>query len=105
MSSKAWEAVVKAKEETLGGNLVVFTSSTGEESSAVYKDKSHGIFTYYLLKKMQETKGDVTYEQLYNYVNEQVKLQSIVINSKNQTPTVSGSDAVVNKWENWKLKE
>jgi len=96
---------VKAKEETLGGNLVVFTSSTGEESSAVYKDKSHGIFTYYLLKKMQETKGDVTYEQLYNYVNEQVKLQSIVINSKNQTPTVSGSDAVVNKWENWKLKE
>lgn len=96
---------VKAKEETLSGNLVVFTSSTGEESSAVYKDKSHGIFTYYLLKKIQETKGDVTYEQLYNYVNEQVKLQSIVVNSKNQTPTVSGSDAVVNKWENWKLKE
>ena len=96
---------VKAKEEALNGNLVVFTSSTGEESSAVYKDKSHGIFTYYLLKKIQETKGDVTHEQLYNYVNEQVKLQSVVVNSKNQTPTVAGSDAVVNKWENWKLKE
>lgn len=96
---------VKAKEEALSGNLVVFTSSTGEESSAVYKDKSHGIFTYYLLKKIKETKGDVTYEQLYNYVNEQVKLQSLVINNKNQTPTVSGSDAVINKWENWKLKE
>jgi hypothetical protein len=96
---------VRAKDEVLGGNLVVFSSSSGVESSAVYKDKCHGIFTYYLLKKIQETKGDITYEQLYKYVNEQVKLQSILINGKDQTPTILGSGAVINKWENWKLKE
>jgi hypothetical protein len=95
---------VKPKEGVLSGNLVVFTSSSGEESSSIYKDKCHGMFTYFLLKKLQETKCDITYDQLFNYVNEQVKLQSSVINSKSQTPTVSGSNDVINKWESWKLK-
>lgn len=94
---------VKAKEETLNGNLVVFSSSTGEESSAVYKEKQHGIFTYYLLKKLQETKGEVSYKDLYDFVSSQVKLQSVVVNNKNQTPTVTGSSSVIGKWENWKL--
>ncbi|MDP4276412.1 MAG: caspase family protein [Bacteroidota bacterium] len=95
---------VKPKEDVLDGNLVVLTSSTGEESSTVYKDKCHGMFTYYLLKKMQESKGNMTYKELYDYVNTQVKLQSVVINSKIQTPTVSGSNAVIDTWQNWKLK-
>ena len=44
---------VKPKEGALTGNIVVFTSSSGEQSSLPYKDKQHGIFTYYLLKKIQ----------------------------------------------------
>lgn len=95
---------IKAKEESLNGNLVVFTSSSGEESSTVYKDKHHGLFTYYLLKKLQETKGDVTYKDLSEYIIDKVKLESIVVNNKSQTPTISGSISVVNQWGNWKLK-
>ncbi len=95
---------IKAKEEQLQGNLIVLSSSTGEESSAVYRDKQHGLFTYFLLKKIQETKGEVTYKDLTDYVVENVKLQSVLINNKTQTPQVNGSPSVSETWGSWKLK-
>jgi len=95
---------IKPKEELLTGNLVVFTSSSGDESSCVYKEKQHGIFTYYLLQKLQESKGDVTYKQLSDYIIEKVSLENVIINNKKQTPTISGSTSVQNDWETWKLR-
>jgi len=62
----------------------------------------HGLFTYFLLKKLQETQGNVTYAELSDYVNKQVKRQSVVINNKRQTPTVIPS---VSMGENWKTKK
>jgi hypothetical protein len=61
--------------------------------------------TAFLLKKLQETSGNVTYAELSDYVTKQVKRQSVVINDKRQTPTVIPSAALVNKWENLKLKQ
>lgn len=77
---------IKPKEESISGNMVVFTSSSGDESSGFYKEKQHGMFTYYLLKKIQETKGEIDYQRLYEYLKQEVKLQSVVLNAKEQTP-------------------
>jgi hypothetical protein len=95
---------VKPKEAYVTGNLVVFTSSSGDESSMVYKDKKHGLFTYYLLKKMKETMGDVTYKSLSEYIKEKVSLESVLTNNKKQTPQTLCSPAVLEKWELWKMK-
>jgi len=95
---------IKAKEEQLNGNLLVFSSSSGEESSAVFRDKMHGLFTYYLLKKLQETSGNLTYKDLTDYVTEKVKLESVLINNKNQTPQVIGSPTISEVWQQWKVK-
>jgi hypothetical protein len=95
---------VKAKEETISGNLIVFSSSTGEESSTVYRDKQHGLFTYYLLKKLQETKGEVDYKSLSTYIQDNVKLKSVLINNKVQTPQTNGSLSISEIWGSWKLK-
>jgi hypothetical protein len=96
---------VKAKEQEVKGNVVVFTSSSGTESSTVYKEKEHGMFTYFLLKRLQETKGEATLKDLADYVTKNVKIESLMVNEKDQTPTVIGSESVMDKWENWKLRE
>jgi hypothetical protein len=92
---------MKPKESVLNGNLVVFASSSNEQSSLPYKEKQHGMFTYFLLKKLQETKGKVTYKELASYVSEQVGINSIQINSKEQNPQVNISSEIQNSWENW----
>ena len=86
------------------GNMIVFSASSGDETAHQYKEKGHGLFTYYLLKKLQETKGGLTYQELSDYVIREVKRQSVVINSKRQTPTLTISDTMNKSWSNLKVK-
>jgi uncharacterized caspase-like protein len=92
---------MKPKEMRLTGNIVVFSASSGEQSSLPYKEKQHGMFTYYLLKKIQETKGDISMKELSDYVKDQVSLQSVNVNNKEQTPVV---DSGIDAWGSWKLR-
>jgi hypothetical protein len=92
---------MKPKEISLTGNIVVFSASSGEQSSLPYKDKQHGMFTYFLLKKIQDTKGEISMKELSDYVRDQVSLQSVNINNKEQTPMV---DSGIETWGNWKLR-
>jgi hypothetical protein len=96
---------VKPKKDQLNGNIVVFTSSSGEQSSLPYKEKQHGIFTYYLLKKLQASGGTVNYNELYSYIKKEVDLNCVKINNKEQTPDLLVPGNLTNKWMNWKLKE
>lgn len=92
---------IKPKETELNGNLAVFTSSSGDQSSLTYKDQQHGMFTYFLLKKLQETKGRTSYKELAGYLSEQVGLNSIRINDKEQNPQVNISPEAQGTWETW----
>jgi len=93
---------VKPKENLITGNMVVLSSSTGEESSGVYREKGHGYMTYFLLKKLQESKGDISYKSLADYVIESVTKES-ALNGKVQTPQLNYSQSVENTWLSWKL--
>ena len=96
---------IKPNEAQLKGNLVVLSSSTGEESSGVYREKQHGMFTYFLLKKLQESKGHITLKELSDYIQEKVELESVLVNNKRQTPQVLYSPDVEGVWEAWRLVE
>lgn len=98
MLASARGVAIKAKEEMLHGNLVVFSAASGDETAYPYREKGHGMFTYFLLKKLQETKGDVTLGELSDYVTTNVKRQSVVTNRKSQTPTVIYSESVGMDW-------
>ena len=98
MLASARGVAIKAKEEKLHGNLVVFSAASGDETAYPYREKGHGIFTYFLLKKLQETKGAVTLGELSDYVTTNVKRQSVVTNRKSQTPTVIYSESVGMDW-------
>lgn len=104
MLVEARGVAIKAKSAAPQGNMVVFSAASGDETAYPYKEKGHGMFTYFLLKKLNETKGNVTLGELGDYITTQVKQQSIVVNRKSQTPTVVPSSSMSADWRNWKLK-
>jgi uncharacterized caspase-like protein len=93
---------VKPKQVIPSGNTIVFSATQGDETAYSYREKGHGMFTYFLLKKLQESKGEVTLGELGNYIATRVRQQA-VMNSKSQTPTVSPSPSLAN-WQSLKLK-
>ena len=96
---------IRAKKESVGGNMVVFSAAQGNETAYPYQEKQHGLFTYYILKQIQEKKGRVSLGELSDYVTEQVGRMSILENNKSQTPSVAAATAVSDKWRNWYLVE
>ena len=98
MLASARGVAIEVKEEMIQGNLVVFSAASGDETAYPYREKGHGMFTYFLLKKLQETKGAVTLGELSDYVTTNVKRQSVVTNRKSQTPTVIYSESVGMDW-------
>jgi hypothetical protein len=104
MLASARGIALKAKQATPKSNMVVLSAATGDETAWPYKEKGHGLFTYYLLKKLQTSKGNVSLGQLSDYVKTEVGKQSVVSNSKRQTPTVNVSLNIANTWQNIKLK-
>ena len=103
MMASARGVAIKASTAKPSGNVVVFSAAQGDETAFPYKEKGHGMFTYFLLKKLQESKGNVTLGELSKYITDNVSKQSIVINSKSQTPTVIPSENLAN-WQNLRLK-
>lgn len=94
----------EAKKEVLSGNTVVFAAASQDETAMAYTEKTHGMFTYFLLKKLQDTKGDVTYGELAEYIKKNVQKESLLVNDKAQSPNIATSVAVTESWSNMTLK-
>ena len=103
MMTAARGVAIKVREEAPQGNMVVFTAAQGDETAYQYAEKGHGMFTYFLLKKLQETRGEVTLGELGDYITGEVKKASVVNNSKMQTPTVIPA-AGMTGWRERRLK-
>lgn len=94
---------IKPASESLLGNTVCFSASSGEQSALPFKKEKHGIFTYYLLKKIQESQGNITCGALADYLKKTVSIESLKVNQKEQDPTVSVSPDATERWEKWTL--
>ena len=104
MLASARGVAIKVKQATPVGNIVVFSAAQGDETAYPYKEEEHGLFTYYLLKKLQKTRGNVTLGELSDYIKTQVERQSIVINGKLQSPSFVSTATIANSWKKWTLK-
>lgn len=96
---------IKPKEEKPTGKTIVFSATSGEEAAYSYDEQKHGLFTYFLLKKLQESKGKTNLGELADYIQKNVGQQSIIINQKKQTPTVTASSNLGNDWRKFKISE
>ena len=104
MLASARGVAIKAKSGMPQGNMVVFSAAQGDETAYPNNEERHGMFTYFLLKKLQDTKGDVTLHELGEYITKNVSQQSILLNGKSQTPCVTPSASLDASWREWKLK-
>jgi hypothetical protein len=95
---------ITPKNESLKGNIVVFTASSGDESALPFVRQYHGLFTYYLLQKLKDTRGEITYKELSDYLSGHVALESVIVNNKEQHPQTNVSPEVLNDWESWNLR-
>ena len=94
---------IKARREALSGHVVVLSAAAGDQTAMAYKEGRHGLFTYFLLSKLKQTKGNVTLGELFDYVEHKVKQESFFINDKMQTPTHSAAPAMQASWKDIKL--
>ena len=104
MMTAARGVAIKVKKGVPVGNMVVFSAAQGDETAYQNNNEKHGMFTYYLLEKLQASEGDVTYGELGDYIINSVSQRSIVVNGKPQTPCVTPSSSVGEAWKTWKLK-
>ena len=96
---------IKPKAASPSGNMVVLSAAEGDETAFPYAAKGHGLFTYWLLKKIRDTRGEVTLGELSDYVMENVRKTSVVENRKPQTPTVATSPSLTATWRSLPLAQ
>ena len=95
---------IKPKMHVPDGKLIVLSATSNDETAFPIEQQKHGLFTYTLLRKIQETGGDITWGELAEHVKETVKNRSIDLNGKLQTPTVSVSSSMKDIWRTIKIR-
>lgn len=87
------------------GNLVIIGASQDDQTASKFDEQNHGLFTYYVLKHLQTTKGQTTIGELVDDVQTNVNRQSIVTNNKTQTPSVTASPIISQNWREIRISE
>lgn len=106
MLSSERGVVLKVKPHKVSrGNVVMISASQGDQTAAKYDEKNHGLFTYFLLKNLRDTKGRATIGELVDDVTTNVNRVSVVSNNKVQTPGVSASPSFSDNWRDIRISE
>ncbi len=90
------------KQSLMTGNVIAFSSSSGDQTSSVYHEKQHGYYTYYLLKALQEAQGDISLQELFQTTNAEVRKATAKINKIQEpqhmvSPTWTGWNSTILK--------
>ncbi len=72
----------------LGNQMILYSSSSGEQTSLTDEENKHGLFTYYFLKSLKESKGEIKSLELFENLKKNVSVKSIMNYNKPQTPEV-----------------
>ena len=83
---------VEAGSSSDMGKISVLTASNGDESANDEKTQGHGLFTYYLLKSLNDNAGKDTVSQAYGHFSAKVQEAARQAN-QSQTPQLLGADA------------
>ena len=81
------------------GNMIIFCAAQGNETAQGYQEEGHGLFTYYLLRELKTSSGNLTFGRLAETLESNVskKAPSLELRKK-QTPTTKASDSVGKNW-------
>ena len=91
---------IEAEEATLNnGSVIVFSAAQGNETAQGYAEEGHGLFTYYLLKELHDTAGNVSFGKLSDDLSNNVSQTASQLKlRKKQTPSTNTSAKLSNVW-------
>ncbi len=91
---------IDAENAALGdGNLVVFSAAQGNETAQGYPEEGHGLFTYYLLKELRDSYGELSFGALSDRLTSNVSAKAPQMKMrKKQTPSTNATDRLGDKW-------
>lgn len=95
---------LRHKEVDPAGNVFVLSAADAQQTAFPYEEKDHGMFTYWLLKKLQDSKGGATLEEISKFVTDKVSSTSQEINRRAQTPTHKATGKLSGTWKTKKLR-
>ncbi len=95
---------LRHKDVEPAGNVFVLSAASAQQTAFPYEEKDHGMFTYWLLKKLQESKGGATLDELSSFVKDKVSATSLEINRREQTPTNKATGKLSATWKSKKLR-
>jgi hypothetical protein len=92
-------SVVHKEIDTSMTNITVLSASSGSEISHSLKDAKHGLFSYFLMRGIEERADkngnqQITSKELYDFVKSNVE-RGAAANGWKQTPTIDGDGSVV----------
>ena len=93
---------IKAKEEPVKGNTVVISATDGYQTAQPLREEKHGLFTYYFLKTLQQSNGDILLGEWFEKTRKIVSKEAL-LKSMEQTPTITVSSALEDEWNNIKF--
>ena len=87
---------IEVETDIVPQNTVVFSAASGKEISSSYKQKNHGIFTYFFLKGLQgDADGNkdrkITIAEMQGYLDDNVSVQARKM-GREQNPQLLGTD-------------
>ena len=86
------------------GKVMVFMAADADQTAYVYREKGHGMFTYFMLRKLQETRGEVTLGDLSRYVARAVREQTEVEWRGRQSPRAVVAITLSHIWRSMRLR-
>lgn len=93
--------IVAEEGEISSGNMVVFSAAQGNETAQGFQEQGHGLFTYYLLKELQETSGYILFGDLADNLKLNVSQRAMQLKlRKPQTPSTNASNTIGDAWRN-----
>ena len=93
---------IQPRNDLLTGNLVVMSATNGMQVAQPIREQRHGLFTYHLLKMLQESKGDIAFGEWFDKTRRAVSRES-VDRLGEQTPMARNAPALDDTWKNIKF--
>lgn len=98
------KGLVKTPVYEWKGKFFVLASSSISQFSSPYVEKKHGFFTYFLLKNLQETRGNITFDELSQKIITEVETTAKE-KARDQRPELITSPEAGDAWRKWKFTD
>lgn len=94
--------LITRPKQPIHGNLVVLSAADAKQTAYPKPEDNHGLFTYFLLRSLQQKAGTITLSELFDTISDGVRIEAAIQN-REQTPCIQTSEELGDNWKNWTL--